>query len=78
MVSIDPTRDRSGRGQRSATYVKRYGRPETANGWHFLTGTQPNIDALTRAVGFGYVKIPWPGRQADTVCARKLDSDRHA
>ena len=42
------------------TYLKRYGRPETANGWHFLTGTQPNIDALTTAVGFGYVKIPGP------------------
>jgi protein SCO1/2 len=25
-----------------------------------MTGTQPNIDALTKAVGFGYVKIPGP------------------
>jgi protein SCO1/2 len=25
-----------------------------------MTGTQPNIDALTQAVGFGYVKIPGP------------------
>ena len=32
----------------------------TANGWHFLTGTQANIDALTDAVGFKYVKIPGP------------------
>jgi protein SCO1/2 len=40
--------------------VKRYGHPESADGWHFLTGTQPNIDALTKAVGFGYVKIPGP------------------
>ena len=40
--------------------MKRYGHPDTANGWHFLTGTQPNIDALTKAVGFGYVKIPGP------------------
>jgi protein SCO1/2 len=42
------------------TYLKRYGHPESANGWHFLTGTQPNIDALTQAVGFGYTKIPGP------------------
>ena len=42
------------------TYLKRYGHPETADGWHFLTGTQPNIDALTQAVGFGYTKIPGP------------------
>ena len=41
--------------------MKRYGRPETANGWHFLTGTQPNIDALTQAVGFRYVKLTVPG-----------------
>ena len=26
----------------------------------FMTGTQANIDALTKAVGFGYVKIPGP------------------
>jgi len=25
-----------------------------------MTGTQPSIDALTKAVGFGYVKIPGP------------------
>jgi protein SCO1 len=25
-----------------------------------MTGTQANIDALTKAVGFGYVKIPGP------------------
>jgi protein SCO1/2 len=25
-----------------------------------MTGTQPNIDALTKAVGFGYVRIPGP------------------
>ena len=47
-------------GAKKRTYVKRYGHTETAGGWHFLTGTQPNIDALTRAVGFGYVKIPGP------------------
>ncbi len=40
--------------------MKRYGQPETADGWHFLTGKQPEIDALTKAVGFGYVKMPGP------------------
>jgi protein SCO1/2 len=42
-------------------YLKRYGHPETADGWHFMTGTQPNIDALTQAVGFRYVKLKVPG-----------------
>ncbi len=62
VASIDPSEGLTEPGglERSAAYVKRYGHPETANGWHFLTGTQPNIDALTQAVGFGYTKIPGP------------------
>src|SRR5208337_4570715 len=60
VVSIDPTEGTDLAAAKKRTYVKRYGRPETADGWHFLTGTQPNIDALTKAVGFGYVKIPGP------------------
>jgi protein SCO1/2 len=35
-------------------YLKRYERPNTANGWHFLTGAQSEIDKLTQAVGFNY------------------------
>ena len=60
VVSIDPTEGTDLAAAKKRTYVKRYGRPETANGWHFLTGTQPNIDALTKAVGFDYVRIPGP------------------
>lgn len=36
------------------SYVKRYGREGTENGWHFLTGTQDSIDKITQAVGFKY------------------------
>ena len=36
------------------SYVSRYGRPGTENGWHFLTGSQASIDAATKAAGFGY------------------------
>ncbi|MBK9216736.1 MAG: SCO family protein [Chloracidobacterium sp.] len=35
-------------------YIERYGRPGSENGWHFLTGTQTSIDAVTKAAGFGY------------------------
>lgn len=38
--------------------VERYGRLETAAGWHFLTGEQESIDRLTEAVGFNYNYIP--------------------
>lgn len=61
VVSIDPTEGTDLAAAKKREYVKRYGRPETADGWHFLTGTQQNIDALTQAVGFRYVKLTVPG-----------------
>jgi protein SCO1/2 len=60
VVSIDPSEGTDLAAAKKVNYLKRYGHPETASGWHFLTGTQENIDALTKAVGFGYVKIPGP------------------
>jgi len=36
------------------SYVSRYGRAGSENGWHFLTGTQDSIDKVTEAVGFKY------------------------
>jgi protein SCO1 len=60
VVSIDPGEGTDLAAAKKRSYLKRYGHPETASGWHFLTGTQANIDALTKAVGFGYVKIPGP------------------
>ena len=35
-------------------YLKRYGRAGAENGWHFLTGTQTEIDKVTQAIGFNY------------------------
>ena len=59
-ISIDPTETPELAAKKKAFYLKRYGRPETAAGWHFLTGQQPAIDAVTNAVGFGYVRVPGP------------------
>lgn len=39
---------------KKAAYVERYGRPGSENGWHFLTGEQASIDAVTKAAGFKY------------------------
>jgi protein SCO1 len=36
-------------------YAGQYGRPGAARNWHFLTGEQASIDALTQAAGFHYV-----------------------
>ena len=39
---------------KKASYLERYGRPGTEKGFHFLTGTQSSIDAVTKAAGFNY------------------------
>lgn len=59
-VSIDPTETPAMAAKEKALYVKRYGRPGTENGWHFLTGQEPQIEKLAAAVGFGYVKVQGP------------------
>ena len=75
VVSIDPTEGTDLAAAKKREYLKRYGHPETANGWHFMTGTQPNIDALTQAVGFRYVKLQGARQRPGAVCACQRDSD---
>jgi protein SCO1/2 len=60
MISIDPSETPETAAKKKAFYVKRYGHPETADGWHFLTGQRPAIDAVADATGFGYVRVPGP------------------
>jgi protein SCO1 len=53
-VSFNPREGPGLASQKKAAYVERYGRPQTAGGWHFLTGSQESIKQLTEAVGFQY------------------------
>ena len=53
-VSIDPHDTPETATEKKAEYLQRYGHPERAAGWHFLTGPQESITALTKAAGFGY------------------------
>ena len=53
-VSFNPREGPGLASQKKAAYVERYGRPHTANGWHFLTGEESSIKQLTEAVGFRY------------------------
>jgi protein SCO1 len=64
-VSIDPTETPEIAAREKALYLKRYGRPETASGWHFLTGEPAAIEALSSAVGFGYTRVPGPDGKLD-------------
>jgi protein SCO1 len=54
VVSIDPREGPRLAAEKKATYVKHFGRPETAAAWHFLTGRDEEIHALADAVGFRY------------------------
>jgi protein SCO1/2 len=54
-VSID---HREGSGLATAFqdgYVKKYGRPGAASGWHFLTGEKSSIRRLAEVIGYHFV-----------------------
>jgi protein SCO1/2 len=53
-VSFDPRETPDMAAAKKIDYVKRYGRPQAAAGWHFLAGQPDSINALTKAVGFQY------------------------
>ncbi len=65
VASIDPREGPALAASEKALYLKRYGRMNTGGGWHFLTGPPASIDALTKAVGFGYVSVPGPDGKMD-------------
>jgi protein SCO1/2 len=53
-VSIDPTETPDLAEAKKRTYLGFYKRDTAADGWRFLVGEQPNIEALAQTVGFGY------------------------
>jgi protein SCO1/2 len=57
-VSFDPRETPELASAKKAEYLTRYNRPGSEAGWHFLTGDEAAIKALTKAVGFRYVWDP--------------------
>jgi protein SCO1 len=53
-VSFDPRETPGMAAQKKASALSHYGRPDTASGWHFLTGGKQSIDSLTEAANFRY------------------------
>ena len=53
-VSFDPRETPVLAAGKKKAYLERYKRDSAERGWHFLTGEQASIDALTRAAGFSY------------------------
>ncbi|HEX8523957.1 MAG TPA: SCO family protein [Tepidisphaeraceae bacterium] len=53
-VSFDPKETAELATAKKTEYLRTYRRPTAAAGWHFLTGDETQIRALTQAVGFRY------------------------
>ncbi len=63
-VSIDPNETPPLAAANKRAYSRHYGRSGTDEGWHFLTGEEPAIQALAEAVGFHYEFDPMTGQFA--------------
>ena len=53
-VSFDPRETSVLAAGKKKAYLDRYKRAGAEQGWHFLTGEQASIDALTKAAGFSF------------------------
>src|SRR5580704_3311074 len=53
-VSFDSRETPEMAAQKKTSALGHFQRPQTAGGWHFLTGTQDSIDAVTQAANFRY------------------------
>jgi len=74
-VSIDP-RELPERAQSTKQkYLKLYGRPGVANGWHVLTGEDKHIRRLADAVGFRYRYVHATGEYAHAAVTMILTPD---
>ena len=58
IVSFDTRETPAEASSTRATYLSRYDRPGTEDGWHFLTGDVESVGRLTQSLGFRYVWIP--------------------
>jgi protein SCO1 len=57
-ISFDPSDTPQEALQKKQAALSRFARPNTDPGWHFLTGTQQSIDAITRAAAFRFSYDP--------------------
>lgn len=61
-VSFDPSDGPRDALQEKPEQLRNLGNPTAAKSWHFLTGSEDSIHALTQAVGFRYKKDPASGQ----------------
>jgi len=53
-ISFDPRESPDMAAQKKKSALAHFNRPDTAAGWHFLTGTKESIDTATKAANFRY------------------------
>ena len=54
LVSFDPRDTPEAANAKKRAHLQHWGVPETGNGWHFLTGTEEQIQRVASAAGFTY------------------------
>lgn len=63
-VSVNPLENAELASLKKRNYLLEYERPQTAAGWHFLTGPGEHSKAVADSVGFGYQYVPETGEYA--------------
>jgi protein SCO1 len=53
-ISMDARETPAIAAAKKANYIKAYGRPDAASGWHFLTGSAASIERVTKDLGFKF------------------------
>ena len=74
-VSFDPSETPADAQAAKAQYLAIYGHPGADVGWHFLTGDEASIHALSEAVGFHYYHDPRTNQFAHATGIMLLTSD---
>ena len=74
-VSFDPNDTPQLAAAKKADILKRYNRPGSENGWHFLTGSAQSITALAEAAGFHYQFDKKTGQFAHATAIMVLTSE---
>ncbi len=75
VVSFDPKEQPQLASEKRDTYLQKLADPDAKNGWHFLTGDEAAIQALTKSVGFRYVWDPVSKQYAHTSALIVLTPD---
>jgi protein SCO1/2 len=63
--SIDPMDTPADAAAQKRTFLSEMGRPDAVGSVHFLTASQPSIDAISGATGFHFVRVPGPDGKMD-------------